>query len=666
MIKITIDGIELEVEEGITIFNACLALNIEIPHFCYHKKLKIAGNCRMCFVEVEKIIKPVASCHNLVTNNMVIYTNSEMVQKSRSGILEFILINHPLDCPVCDEAGECALQDYVFKYGKNTSKFHENKRIVKDKDLGPLIKTKMTRCIHCMRCVRFATDIAGIEELGSINRGENTEIISYLQHCLTSELSGNMIDLCPVGALNSKPYNSKARSWELFKTYSIDLMDAMGANIRIDSRGSEIMRILPKNDGEFISDKARFSYDANSFQRITNPYIRKENILQPCGWDEAITLVAKKLTETKPDQMAFIAGAFACTESMFLMKYLMKKLQVNNHSYEFDYKFDIFSRSNYLFNINNIEEVDLCLLIGANPRKAAPVFNASIGLLNRAFKMKIARIGNIFDETYNIDELGDNPQILSNILEGSHDFAQQLLNAKNPIFIIGEGIYKRNDAYSIYKLIYDIMQKYKISDKAFNILHNHASIVGCLDTGFYTSSSSITEILNKIEKSHIKLTYLLNSDEIDLKQLKSDSNFIIYQGSHFDRSASIADIILPSTTYYEKSATYVNMEGKVQMTNRAIKPANLVKEDYEIIMNLSQYLNIDLSIKNLDDLRLKLYEHILNINNDTLKFNNSKNIINHELINTTDTNYYMNNNITRSSLNMSKILKSIISQSVYK
>ncbi len=672
MVKATIDGIEIEVEDGTSIFSACRALSIEIPHFCYHKRLKVAGNCRMCLVEVEKFPKPVASCSMNVTTNMVIHTDSEMVKKAREGVMEFLLINHPLDCPICDEAGECNLQDQAFKYGKNVTKFAESKRIVADKYLGPLIKTKMTRCIHCTRCIRFATDIAGIEEIGAIYRGEHMEVTSYLEHALDSELSGNMIDLCPVGALNSKPYSSTARSWELKKTNSIDIMDALGSNIRIDSRGSEIMRILPRTNDlineEWISDKARFSYDGLSFQRITKPYIRIDGKLCESSWEDALRIVASKITSFEPQQIAGIAGSLACLESMFILKRLLTKLKITNYVYEFDYKFDTSSRSNYLFNssIDALDKADLCLLIGANPRKVAPVLNARIGRQQRSGQLKVGRIGNIFDETYKIQELGDDPNILYSILRGEHKFSEELSLAKHPIIIIGDGVYSREDSRAVQVLIHEIIRKYEIADSGFNMLHNHAAIVGSLDIGFYKDGYDITQIMRDVENDIVKFIYLLNSDEIDLENIRSKNNcFIVYQGHHFDRGASVADVLLPATSYTEKDAIYVNLEGRPQNTKQAVKVVGITKDDWVIIRDLSRYVAIDLDISSLQDLRKKLsaefpvFSNIGMITNiPKINISNIGSRVDNIPIIAKESNYYMTNSISRASVTMANVLKS--------
>ncbi|WP_375331979.1 NADH-quinone oxidoreductase subunit NuoG [Candidatus Tisiphia endosymbiont of Temnostethus pusillus] len=674
MIKLTIDGTEVEVEEGTTVFRACSKLGIEIPHFCFHERLKIAGNCRMCLVEMEKSPKPIASCAMPATSGMVIHTNTIGVKKAREGVMEFLLINHPLDCPICDQGGECDLQDQAFKYGGARSRFSENKRTVKDKYMGPLIKTHMTRCIQCTRCIRFATDIAGVEEIGTLYRGEHMEVTSYLERSLTSELSANIIDVCPVGALNSKPYSFKARSWELKKTESIDVLDAQGCNIRVDSRGDEVMRILPRvNDDindEWISDKARFAYDGLKYQRLDSPYIRQNGKLVEASWSDAIALVAQKLKSLAGNQIAAIAGTLACTESMFLLKTLLQKLGCNNFdSNQFNYKIDISSRGNYLFNttIFGLKKADLALLIGANIRQIAPVLNARIGVLQREGKLKVARIGNISDQTYAINELGASPRVIKAIISGEHQFSKELAAAKNPVIIIGDGVYSRDDGYAILALIHQMVDKYKIVRddwNGFNILHNHASMVGSLDIGFSPKNggNGVYEILQKAEKGEIKFVYLLGSDEIDMSKIKS--SFVVYQGHHGDNGANAADVIFPASSYTEKDAIYVNFEGRPQYARAATSPVGQAKEDWFIINNLANNLGLNLGMSNLMEIRTRLaaeFPVFANISEimscDFIQFTSLDNLLKSDIV-TKPINYYMTDSISRASVTMAKCVES--------
>lgn len=671
MPKLIIDNQEVEVENGTTVFQACIKAGKEIPHFCFHERLKIAGNCRMCLVEMEKSPKPIASCAMPVADGMVIHTDTPKVHKAREGVMEFLLINHPLDCPICDQGGECDLQDQAFKYGKGGSRFAENKRAIQDKYMGPLIKTAMTRCIHCTRCIRFATEVAGVEEMGALYRGEHMEVTSYLEKTLTSELSGNMIDICPVGALNSKPYAFTARSWELSHTDSIDVMDALGSNIRIDTRGQEVMRILPRvNEDineEWIADKARFSYDGLKIQRIDRPFVRKDGKLVEVSWDEAIGVAAKAILFAGVD-IAAIAGTLACAESMFSLKLLLEgigsKLFDAN---QFGYKIDTTSRTNYLFNttVAGIEKSDLCLLIGANPRQIAPVLNARIGKMKRHQKLHVARIGQQDDQTYKIEELGDNPEILADILNGNHEFAQQLKAAKYPMIIVGDGVYSRRDGFALLSLIHDIIAKYNIvrSDfNGFNILHNHASMVASLDLGFTLGpdKGGAPEILKMAQDGKVKCVYLLGADNIDAKKLAG--SFVIYQGHHGDEAAFAADVILPGAAYTEKSATYVNMEGRPQQTKAALHPPGAAKEDWVIIKMLADKLKITIP-KTHEELLAQMSEYnpvFANINglipSQFVKFTSS------EKPDTTSIakipiNYYATNIISKYSSTMAKCIR---------
>lgn len=671
MPKLIIDNQEVEVENGTTVFQACVKAGKEIPHFCFHERLKIAGNCRMCLVEMEKSPKPIASCATPVTDGMVIHTDTPKVHKAREGVMEFLLINHPLDCPICDQGGECDLQDQAFKYGNGGSRFVENKRAIQDKYMGPLIKTAMTRCIHCTRCIRFATEVAGVEEMGALYRGEHMEVTSYLEKTLTSELSGNMIDICPVGALNSKPYAFTARSWELSHTDSIDVMDALGSNIRVDTRGQEVMRILPRvNEDineEWISDKARFSYDGLKIQRIDRPFVRKAGKLVEVSWDEAIGVAAKAILAAG-SEVAAIAGTLACAESMFSLKLLLEgigsKLFDAN---QFGYKIDTTSRANYLFNttVAGIEKADLCLLIGANPRQVAPVLNARIGKMKRSQKLHVARIGQQDDQTYKIQELGDDPEILADILSGNHEFAQRLAAAQNPIIIVGDGIYSRADGFALLGIIHDIALKYNIvrSDfNGFNILHNHASMVASLDLGFTLGAGrdGVPEILKMTQDGKVKCIYLLGADNINTKKLAG--SFVIYQGHHGDEAAFAADVILPGAAYTEKDAIYVNMEGRPQQTKASMRPVGKALEDWLIIKALADSLKISIP-KTHQDLIAKMAEYnpvFANINGLTsssfTKFNSNEKPAATPIAKV-PINYYATNIISKYSSTMAKCIK---------
>jgi NADH-quinone oxidoreductase subunit G len=618
MPKLIIDSVEIEVEEGLTLIRACKRLGKEIPHFCFHEKLNIAGNCRMCLVEVEKSPKLIASCAMPVSDGMIVRTDTERVRKAREGVMELLLINHPLDCPVCDQGGECDLQDQAFKYGRSGSRFSENKRAVKDKDMGPLIQTNMTRCIHCTRCIRFATEVAGVEEIGAMNRGEQTEIFTYLNQSLSSELSGNLIDVCPVGALIAKPYAFKVRSWELSKTKSIDVHDALGSNIRIDSRGREVMRILPRLHEDineaWISDKARFAFDGLKNARIDRAYIKKHNKFVEVTLREALETVANRIKMTyasnnKGSNMAAIAGHFATVESMFLLKKLLghfncTKLSAN----QFDYKFDNSARGNYLFNsgIAGVDKADLCLIIGADIRLRATVLNARIGRRQREGHLFVAGIGSAKDQTYHIHDLGSDFSIIQDILSGKHQFSAKLLAATNPIIIVGDGVYARSDGHLMLSDIYKLAMRYKvISDKhnGFNILHNYASMVGSIDIGFTSPEEprNVQNILTECRSGKIDLLYLLGADEIDPGMF--GNAYVVYHGHHGDVCASAADVIIPSAAYTEQSGLYVNTEGRVQESREAVPPPQDACQDYLIFRLLIQILGLKIEASNIDTIR---------------------------------------------------------------
>jgi NADH-quinone oxidoreductase subunit G len=677
MPKLTIDNKEIEVEEGLTVMQACEQAGIEIPHFCFHERLQIAGNCRMCLVEMERSPKPIASCAMPAAEGMVIRTNTPGIKKAREGVMEFLLINHPLDCPICDQGGECDLQDQAFKYGKGASRYKENKRSVVDKNLGPLVKTQMTRCIHCTRCIRFATDVAGVPEMGAIHRGEHMEITSYLEKTLTSELSGNIIDLCPVGALTSKPYAFNARSWELEKTESIDVMDAMGSNIRIDSRGLEVMRILPKlNEDineEWISDKARFSYDGLKVQRLDVPYIKEGGKLVNSSWDQAITTVAKRMISVRGNEIAAIAGTTSSCEPMFLLKKLLARAGSNIvDANQFGYSIDTTNRSNYLFNttIANIEKADFCLLVGANPRQAAPVLNARIGKMVRNGQMKVSRIGQMDDQTYPISELGDRLSVLEEILSGKSDVLKTLKGAKYPMIIVGDAALVRSDGFAALSLVHEIAKKYNIVRddwNGINILHNHASMVGALDIGFIygKDGDGTAKILEMTKTGRIKILYLLGADDLDISKISKDC-FVVYQGHHGDVAAARADVILPEAAYTEQDGIFVNLEGLPQYARAAVAPVGQAKESWDIISCLSKNLNIDLGINSLADVRkLMAKENAVFANIDKIiradfvQFKSSTNLTAKPLTKV-EFNYYMSDQISRSSVTMARCTKAAI------
>jgi NADH-quinone oxidoreductase subunit G len=615
MPKLTIDGVEIDVEAGSSVLQACELLGVEIPRFCYHERLSVAGNCRMCLVEMERSPKPIASCAMPVAEGMVIRTNTETVKKARNGVMEFLLINHPLDCPICDQGGECDLQDQAMAYGRDSSRYDEHKRAVKDKYMGPLVKTIMTRCIHCTRCVRFATEIAGVPELGLLGRGEGAEISTYLEKALASELSGNVIDLCPVGALTSKPYAFHARSWELRKTESIDAMDAVGAAIRVDTRGDEVMRVMPRlNDDvneEWLSDRSRFACDGLRRQRLDKPYIRgADGKLAPASWDAALAAVASKLTEVDGSKIAAIAGDQCDAESMFALKSLMEGLGSPNLDCRQDgAKLDgNGARAGYIFNSGfaGIEDADALLIVGSNPRLEAPVVNARIRKRWLDGDFPIAVVGPQADLTYGYEYLGAGPQTLDEIASGKHAFAQILKTAERPMVIVGMGALARSDGAEVLATLRKIAADTGITGgdwNGFNLLHTASARVGGLDLGFLPGPGGrdVAGILDGAGKGDIETVYLLAADEIDMDRL--GAAFVIYQGHHGDQGAHRADVILPGAAYTEKSGTWVNSEGRVQRGQRAAFPPGDAREDWTILRALSGVMNQALPFDSLDALR---------------------------------------------------------------
>ena len=612
MPKLKVDGVEVEVPAGATVLQACETAGKEIPRFCYHERLSIAGNCRMCLVEVKPgPPKPQASCALPAMDDQEISTNSEMVKNARRGVMEFLLINHPLDCPICDQGGECDLQDQAMGYGHDSSRFGEHKRAVDDKNMGPLIKTIMTRCIHCTRCVRFSTEVAGVTDLGALGRGEDLEISTYLDKALTSELSGNVIDLCPVGALTSKPYAFVSRPWELKKTETIDVMDAVGSNIRVDSRGDEILRVLPRLhedvNEEWISDKTRFACDGLKRQRLDRPFIRVNGNLVATSWKQALTMVANKMKELRGDEMSAIAGDLCDVESMYALKSLMHSLKCDNIDCRQDgAKLDASVRASYLFNatIGGIEKADAILLLGTNPRWEAPVLNARIRKRSLEGGMRIGLLGAPCELNYECDYLGDDPRILKEISDGTHPFYEILKNAERPMVIVGNGAATRDDGAVILSLARSLAEATQMIKDAkeneeswngFCVLHTAASRVGGLDIGFVPSEKglNVSQIVNSANSGDVKLVFLLGADEIDMSRL--GKAMVIYQGHHGDAGAHRADVILPGAAYTEKEGLYVNTEGRVQAAVKASFPPGDAREDWKIIRALSEELGKPLS-----------------------------------------------------------------------
>ena len=616
MPKLTIDGIAVEVPANTTILQAAETVGVEIPRFCYHDRLSIAGNCRMCLVDVEKSPKPVASCAMPVGEGMVVHTKSDRANKARGGVMEFLLINHPLDCPICDQGGECDLQDQAMAYGADRGRYHENKRAVKDKYMGPVVETVMTRCIHCTRCVRFATEVAGVPQLGATGRGEDMEITTYLEGALASELSGNVVDLCPVGALTSKPYAFNARPWELRKTESIDVMDAIGTNVRLDARGRVVLRVLPRvNEDvneEWLADKSRHAVDGLRYQRLDQPYVRKNGKLQPASWDEAFAAIVGKIKGLPGNKIAALTGDTVDAESMLALKDLMTALGSANLDCRQDgAALDPAVRASYIFNstIAGIEQADAILIVGSNPRKEAPVLNARIRKRYLRGAVAISVIGDAIDLTYKYDHLGTNADLLSKIADGSHPFAATLKNAKKPMIILGMAALTRADGAAILaaaKSVADNCGLVKDGWNGFNVLHTAAARVGGLDLGFVPGAGGkdTRGILAGATSGEIEAVYLLGADEIDTAKL--GKAFVIYQGHHGDRGAHRADVVLPGAAYTEKDGTYVNTEGRVQLGLRAVFAPGDAREDWTVIRALSEKLGKTLPYDNITQVRARL------------------------------------------------------------
>ncbi|ORZ29429.1 NADH dehydrogenase 78K chain precursor, 5-prime end [Catenaria anguillulae PL171] len=611
LVEITIDGKPVQVEQGAALIQACEKAGVDIPRFCYHDRLAIAGNCRMCLVEVEKSPKPVASCAMPVMPGMKVKTNTPVVKKAREGVMEFLLANHPLDCPICDQGGECDLQDQSVRYGGDRSRFSEpvGKRAVEDKDLGPLVKTTMTRCIQCTRCVRFANEVAGVPDLGTTGRGNDTQIGTYVEKAIASEMSGNLVDLCPVGALTAKPYEFKARPWELRKVESIDVLDAVGSNIRVDARGVEVMRILPReNDDineEWISDKTRYAYDGLRRQRLTTPLIRKGDEFVPATWEEALKVVADAAGSTNANEMVAVAGDFADAESLVSLRDWFHRMGADKLAVDAALPQSADVRSTYLFNtaIRNVEDADAVLLIGTNPRHEAPIINTRLrkGWLAGS---EIALVGAKPELNYDVHHIGESAQALSKLIDGSHEFAGILAKAKKPMIVIGSGVYGHADSKYILSAVQQLVQDKvpNLSQPEWNgvaVLHRAASHVAALDAGYKGYDAQAT--------GKAKFVYLLNADNVDAKDVAKDA-FVVYQGHHGDNGASLANVILPGAAYTEKSATYVNTEGRAQSTVAAVSPPGVARDDWQIIRALSEVSGSRLPYDDIEAVRERMHE----------------------------------------------------------
>ena len=662
MPKIIVNNKEVEFEEGMTILQACELAGAEIPRFCYHERLSIAGNCRMCLVEMEKSLKPIASCAMPAADGMKIKTNTSFVEKARKGVMEFLLANHPLDCPVCDQGGECDLQDQSLFYGLDNSRYTENKRQVKEKYMGPLIKTEMTRCIHCTRCIRFATEIAGIPELGAVGRGEDMEITTYLEKSMESELSANVIDLCPVGALTSKPYAFEARPWDLKKTETIDIMDAVGSNIRVDTYGWEVKRILPRvNEDineEWISDKTRYACDGLLKQRLDTPYIRENGRLKKSSWSQTLKLLITKLKSFDPNEIAGLVGDLADLEMIYCFKsFFEKSLGSTNLECRQDKIYiNPEERMNYIFNssIKGIEDSDLILLVGTNPRLEATILNARIRKAYINSRLKIYSIGNPGDLTYPYQNIGSNTSVIKEIVSDSHEISSKIKKSKKPLVIIGESaLYGKAGQY-----VFETLKNFLFSNNfikkewnALNILTQQASRVGAIDLGIHSINEKENfSFFDKLDNDDFKFLYLLGVDNINFD--KKDK-FVVYQGSHGDKGAEIADIILPGAAYTEKNGLFVNLEGKLQNAYKASYPPGDAREDWVIFKDLATMMKKPLEYNNVKYLRESINKKIQQKIDHVVNKTNSIDFVD-ENISIKSIDYYHTNPIARSSKVMSE------------
>ncbi|KAK3409502.1 hypothetical protein EUGRSUZ_J01621 [Eucalyptus grandis] len=660
-IEVFVDGYPVKIPKGMTVLQACEVAGVDIPRFCYHNRLSIAGNCRMCLVEVEKSPKPVASCAMPALPGMKIKTDTPIAKKAREGVMEFLLMNHPLDCPICDQGGECDLQDQSMAFGSDRGRFTEVKRSVVDKNLGPLVKTVMTRCIQCTRCVRFATEIAGVQDLGVLGRGSGEEIGTYVEKLMTSELSGNVIDICPVGALTSKPFAFKARNWELKGTETIDVTDAVGSNIRIDSRGPEVLRILPRlNEDineEWISDKTRFCYDGLKRQRLNDPMIRgADGRFQAVSWHDALAMVGEVIHKVAPEEIVGVAGKLSDAESMMALKDFLNRMGSNNVMCEGNGKHpNADLRSGYIMNtgIAGLEKADVFLLVGTQPRVEAAMVNARIRKTVRATHAKVGYIGPPTDFNYDHEHLGTGPQTLTELAEGRHPFCSTLKNAKNPAIIVGAGLFEREDSDAIFSAIETIAKNGNVVRpdwNGYNVLLLHAAQAAALDLGLVPQSP------DSIKSA--KFVYLMGADDINLKDIPDDA-FVVYQGHHGDQSVYRANVILPASAFSEKEGTYENTEGCVQQTLPAVPTVGDARDDWKIVRALSEVAGVQLPYDSVGGIRSRIWTVAPNlvsvderepttISTTTVRPNTNQKISPNDF-GTAVENFYMTDAITRAS-----------------
>jgi NADH-quinone oxidoreductase subunit G len=662
MLKLKVNDIDIEVEEGLTVLQACEKAGVEIPRFCYHEKLSIAGNCRMCLVEMEKSPKPIASCAMPAAEGMNIKTNTSKVEKARKGVMEFLLANHPLDCPVCDQGGECDLQDQSMFYGVDKSRYKENKRSVPDKNMGPLIKTQMTRCIHCTRCIRFATEIAGVPEIGAIGRGEDMQITTYLEQSMQSELSANVIDLCPVGALTSKPYVFEARPWELKKTESIDVMDAVGSNIRIDTYGWEVKRVLPlineDINEEWISDKTRYACDGLLNQRLDTPYIKYNGKFEKASWSEVFKIIKSRIENTPKNKIGGFVGDLTNMETSFIFKeFFDRTIESDYYDFRTSNRFiDDDERENYIFNssINGIEQSDLIFLIGTNPRYEATILNARIRKSFVNNNTKVISLNDIGNLTYPYESLDGQTKTLKDILENKHKLSNILKSSKKPMIIIGESFFNLKSSKNIFYLIKDYLKsnfKFDNEWKPLNILSTDASTVGNIDLGVFNNKLGNNITLEKLQNNELELLFLIGQDNLDINK---KNEFIIYIGSHGDRGAEVADIILPGAAYTEQTAHYTNLEGKIQKAYKASYPPGEAKEDWQIINELAEYMNNRKLFNDKDELISSMinFVNLKNKNSVSETKNLDKDNFEDEILKIEIKDYYFSNVVARASKTM--------------
>ncbi len=662
MLKLKINEKEIEIEEGLTVLQACELAGVEIPRFCYHERLSIAGNCRMCLVEMEKSPKPIASCAMPATDGMNIKTNTPLVEKARKGVMEFLLVNHPLDCPVCDQGGECDLQDQSMYYGIDKSRFKENKRYVPEKYMGPLIKTQMTRCIHCTRCVRFATEVAGVTELGAIGRGEDMQITTYLEKAMQSELSANVVDLCPVGALTSKPYVFEARPWELKKTESVDVMDAVGSSIRIDTYGWEVKRILPSNNDdineEWISDKTRYACDGLKNQRLDTPLKKVNGKFEKISWHDAYKILTQKIEKTPPEKIAGLTGDLTDMETQYTAKeFFEKTIKSKNLDSRSEYLYvDNSHSSNYIFNpsINGIEDSDLLILIGTNPRYEATMLNARIRKAFLKNKIEIFCYGDVGDLTYPYTNLGNDLTSVNSMIDDNNNITKKIINAKKPIIAFGQSFLKIKSAKILLQKIKNFLKENKKIDASWNpigIISNHASTVGGYELDLISSNDGSNKVLDSIKENKNEIIFLFGQDDLNFEK---KNEFIVYLGSHGDRGAEMSDLILPGAAYTEKESHYTNLEGKLQKSYLASYPPGDAKDDWSIINEISELIKRRKLFNNKSEVVDKI-ENYLKIKKEMKLLDSSQDKMNYEneKINIDNIDYYYSNVIARASKTMS-------------